>query len=99
MNVNKIAGEIIRTEALSRAQASAASETPAAPVAPARGADAVQISDEGRALAGNGSSTQSATSLDPSRADEIRSKILSGAYNSLGMADQVARAVIRSGDI
>ena len=99
MNVNKIAADIIRIDALRRAQDSVSPQTFGDPSAPVRGSDEVQISDAGRALAGDGTSAQSVTSLDPSRAEQIRSNILSGAYNSLGMADQVARAVIRSGDI
>jgi len=46
-----------------------------------------------------GTAKQATAPLDPQRADQIRSSILSGAYNSLKMADQVARAVIRSGDL
>jgi hypothetical protein len=59
----------------------------------------VQISDAGLALATDGTAAQASSQLDPARADQIRSNILSGAYNSLGMADQVARSVIRSGDL
>lgn len=99
MHIHKIAADIARTDALTRVQGSAAPQTAAEPVAPARGADAVQISDAGLALATNDAPAQKASSLDPARAEQIRSNILSGAYNSLGMADQVARAVIRSGDI
>jgi negative regulator of flagellin synthesis FlgM len=99
MHVNKIAADMVRTDALPRVQSAAVSEGPIDPVAPARGADAVQISDAGFALASDGASAPAASSLDPARADQIRSKVLSGAYNSLEMADQVARAVIRSGDL
>jgi anti-sigma28 factor (negative regulator of flagellin synthesis) len=69
------------------------------PIAPARGADAVQISDAGLALATDGTAAKASSSMDPSRVEQIRSNILAGAYNSLGMADKVARAVIRSGDL
>ncbi|HSU96844.1 MAG TPA: hypothetical protein VLI40_06410 [Gemmatimonadaceae bacterium] len=99
MHVNKIAADMVRTDALPRVQSAAVPEGPIDPVAPARGADAVQISDAGFALASDGASAPTASSLDPARADQIRSKVLSGAYNSLEMADQVARAVIRSGDL
>jgi hypothetical protein len=37
--------------------------------------------------------------LDQSRIDQIRSKILSGAYHSLATAEQVARHILQSGDI
>ena len=99
MNVNKIAGDSVRIDALKRAQASGNPQSAPEPASAARGSDAVEISDAGLALASDQTSTQSASSIDPSRADQIRSRILSGAYNSLGMADQVARAVIRSGDM
>ncbi len=99
MHLNKIAAEIARTDALQRAQGSASPQAPVEPAPAVRGADAVQISDAGLALASDGAAKPAASSLDPSRTDQIRSSILSGAYNSLEMADQVARAVIRSGDL
>jgi hypothetical protein len=99
MHVNKIAADIIRTDALQRVQGSGTPQAPVEPVPLARGADAVQLSDAGLALATSGTAKPAVSSLDPRRADHIRSSILSGAYNSLEMADQVARAVIRSGDL
>jgi negative regulator of flagellin synthesis FlgM len=99
MHVNKITADMIRTEALQRTPAAAATQAPVEPVPEARGADAVEISDAGLALASGRTTEQAASSLDPQRVDQIRSRILSGAYNSLEMADQIARAVIRSGDL
>jgi protein gp37 len=99
MHVNKIATDVIRAEALQRTQAPAAVQTPVEAVPPARAADAVEISDAGLALAGGETARQSVASLDPRRVDQIRSSILAGAYNSLEMADQVARALLRSGDL
>jgi anti-sigma28 factor (negative regulator of flagellin synthesis) len=98
MHVNKIAAGVA-ADAVQRTQQVASPQAPIDPVAPARGADAVQLSDAGLALASQGTSKEPIASLDPKRADQIRSSILSGAYNSLEMADQVARAVIRSGDL
>ena len=101
MQVNKSPGEIARTEAAQRTQQTVA-PTPATTEAPAavRRVDAVQISDVGRALSGNDADASSeAGALDPRRADEIRSRVLSGAYNSVEMADQVARSILRSGDL
>ena len=61
--------------------------------------DKVEISDAGRALAARGGDdTQSSSSLDPSRADQIRGRILSGAYNTLDVVDTVARRLLDSGD-
>jgi anti-sigma28 factor (negative regulator of flagellin synthesis) len=99
MHVNKIAADMIRAEALQRTQAPATVQTPVEAVPPARAADAVEISDAGLALAGGETARQPVASLDPQRVDQIRSSILSGAYNSLEMADQVARALMRSGDL
>lgn len=101
MQVNKTPGEIARTEAAQRAQqdvvpAPASTEAPAA----IRRVDAVQISDVGRALSGSDvEASDQADGLDPRRADEIRARVLSGAYDSVEMADQVARSILRSGDL
>lgn len=107
MQVNKVAGDVARTEAAQRTQQSGAAAAPQAAVeaiSEVRRVDEVEISDAGRALAGAGDTPDAATdlkasTLDPRRMDEIRSKILSGAYNSLEMADHVARALVRSGDL
>jgi negative regulator of flagellin synthesis FlgM len=60
--------------------------------------DRVQISDAGRALAAqaNGGAREA---LSPERVAEVRERILSGAYNSLDVVDQVARKMLASGDI
>jgi len=58
--------------------------------------DKVSISDAGRALAardGDG------VSLDPSRAANIRERVLSGAYDTLEVVDAVARRLLDSGDL
>lgn len=99
MHINKIAAGVVGPDALQRAQQVTSPQAPVDPVSPVRGADAVQISDAGFALANDGTAKQASAPLDPQRADQIRSSILSGAYNSLEMADHVARAVIRSGDL
>jgi hypothetical protein len=101
MQVNKTPGEIARTEASQRAQQTVA-PTPGTTEAPSavHRVDAVQISDMGRALSGNDADASGeAGALNPRRADEIRSRVLSGAYNSVEMADQVARSILRSGDL
>lgn len=60
--------------------------------------DKVQISDAGRALAAQGSENAHET-LTPERIAEVRERIMSGAYNSLEVVDQVARRMLASGDI
>jgi hypothetical protein len=99
MHVNKIAGGVGAAEALQRSQQVASPDSAVDAIAPTRGADAVELSAEGLAMANDANAGTASASLDPQRADQIRSKILAGAYNSLDMADQVARAVIRSGDL
>jgi negative regulator of flagellin synthesis FlgM len=64
--------------------------------------DKVQISDAGRALAARakgGSDSVSQSSLDPAKADRIRSRILSGAYDTVEVVDAVARRLISTGDV
>jgi hypothetical protein len=104
MQVNTPQGEAARTEAAHRAQhgvivlVTAARDS--APVSDVRRGDGVQISDAGLALSSTDGAADGAVSgVDSRHADEIRSKILSGAYNTLEVADQVARALIRSGDL
>lgn len=96
MQVNSSSGDVARTESVQR-PGSAGNAAAAAESAPAPRADQVDISDAARALAGD--TEAAAGDVDPRRADEIRAKILSGAYDSLAAADQVARAILRSGDI
>lgn len=103
MQVGNTSGEIARSEAVQRVQhgpqTSVAQNNPSG-IALVRRADEVEISDAARALsAGEDPSETQASALDPRRASEIRSKILSGAYNSAQMADQVARAILGSGEL
>ncbi len=60
--------------------------------------DKVEISDAGRALAAR-DDTAGATSMDPARADRIRGRILSGAYDTLEVVDAVSRRLLDSGDL
>ncbi len=62
---------------------------------PARG-DSVQISDAARALAGG---EQVGGPLTPERTQELRRKVLEGAYNSLNVVDHVAKRIIERGDV
>jgi len=101
MQVNKFAGEIARPDAVQKTTPAAPAATPerTAPDGPRRG-DGVEISDAGRALAGaSAESAPSSSTLDAKRVDDIRSKILSGAYNSLSVAHSVAQSILRSGDL
>jgi hypothetical protein len=60
--------------------------------------DKVSISDAGRALAARDSGPDGA-GLDPSRASQIRDRVLNGAYDTLEVVDAVARRLLRSGDL
>jgi anti-sigma28 factor (negative regulator of flagellin synthesis) len=60
--------------------------------------DSVQISDAGRSLAGRLDAEQNAE-LDPARVAELRTKVLTGAYNTLDVVDQVARRILTRGDL
>ncbi|MCC6243377.1 MAG: flagellar biosynthesis anti-sigma factor FlgM [Gemmatimonadaceae bacterium] len=60
--------------------------------------DSVQISDAGRSMAGR-MEQQQRDAFDPERVAELRSRVLTGAYNSLDVVDQVARRILSRGDI
>ena len=75
----------------------AAQPAPAAtPAAPRN--DSVQISDAGRALAGTEGGERTA-SLSGERVEQLRKKVLEGAYNSVQVVDQVAQRILSSGDL
>jgi negative regulator of flagellin synthesis FlgM len=56
--------------------------------------DSVQISSEGRRM-----QAQQAEATDPERVAELRNKVLTGAYNTLDVVDQVARRILTRGDL
>ena len=60
--------------------------------------DSVQISDAGRSLAGR-LERLDASAFDPARVAELRTKVLTGAYNTLDVVDQVARRILTRGDL
>jgi negative regulator of flagellin synthesis FlgM len=62
-------------------------------VRPSR-SDSVQISSEGRRM-----QAQQAEAFDPERIAELRTKVLTGAYNTLDVVDQVARRILTRGDL
>lgn len=64
------------------------------PAARAVKSDAVQISDAGRRL-----HTEQSNALDAERVAELRTKVLTGAYNTLDVVDQVARRILTRGDL
>ncbi|MBP6773062.1 MAG: flagellar biosynthesis anti-sigma factor FlgM [Gemmatimonadaceae bacterium] len=60
--------------------------------------DSVQISDAGRSLAGR-LEREKQDEVDPAKVAELRTKVLTGAYNTLDVVDQVARRIISRGDL
>lgn len=58
--------------------------------------DTVSISDEARALA-SGSPTQAASRIE--RVEDVRQRVLLGAYNTAEMAGEVARRILQRGDL
>ena len=74
-------------------------ESAAAPQARPARTDSVEISSAGRALAGAESVEGGPASLTPERLAELRQRVLEGAYNSVEIADQVARRILDRGDV
>lgn len=105
MRINGTGADIIRpdqTRELQRSQGEsslrkAASPQPSSPV---QRSDKVEISEAARKLAhGVEASASTRAELAPERVALIREKILSGAYNSLDVVEQVAKRMLASGDI
>lgn len=102
MKINSTPAETIRTEHIQGTRSTVGAEggvQATQPVAPVTRTDRVQISDAGRAMAAQMGEAQEAGALDPARAAEIRQRILTGAYNSVDMASDVARNILGSGDL
>jgi len=72
--------------------------SPVSPASPPKRSDQVQISDAGRAMAGELQGSESA-GLSAERTAELRRKVLEGAYNSMTVVDQVAQRILGRGDI
>ena len=82
---------------IQRSNAQQAKPKPYETPAPALRPDSVSISDAGRAMAAQ--AADNGSELTPERISQIKERILSGAYNSLEIVDQVARSMVASGDI
>ncbi|MCU0625260.1 MAG: flagellar biosynthesis anti-sigma factor FlgM [Gemmatimonadaceae bacterium] len=66
--------------------------------APSRRTDTVSFSEAGKALAGGAERTERGE-LSAARVEEVRQRLLGGAYNSAEMAEQVARRILERGDL
>ncbi|HET7275514.1 MAG TPA: flagellar biosynthesis anti-sigma factor FlgM [Longimicrobiaceae bacterium] len=72
----------------------------AQPVSAPQRPDQVEISEAGRALAAQiGTEAASAGALTGERVAEIRQRVLTGAYDSTAIVEEVARRMLSSGDI
>ena len=60
--------------------------------------DSVSISSDARELAAGATQTARAP-LAAARVDELRKKVLEGAYDQAGVVDQVAKRLLASGDV
>jgi len=92
----------VRPEPTRSSQSADAAETDAIRSVPstpssADRSDKVSISEAGRALAARKGGADRA-SFDPSRASQIRDRVLSGAYNTPEVVDALARRLLDSGD-
>ncbi len=95
MRINDIGVDYLKAEQLKGPAATENGPGDAAqPTVAPKQADTVRISDEARALA-RGDSGE----IGADRIDEIRTRILEGAYNSLDSVDQLARRLLSSGDL
>jgi negative regulator of flagellin synthesis FlgM len=100
MKINPVSSEVVRSDRARELQRSASERQQQAPrpAQPAQRGDQVQISEAGRALAAK-TADPVREALSPERVAEVRERILSGAYNSLEVVEQVARKMLASGDI
>lgn len=105
MRIADKGAEILRTDIIKQQPAKAPGSNAhevTQPIAPVKRADSVQISDAGRALSSRGAAAGAEApsgELGAERTAEIRRRVLEGAYNSLGVVDQVARRMLQSGDV
>ena len=95
MKVNGGSGGPIRPDAAQGTRSTAAEgagrqKQPAAPAQPGR-SDSVEISDAGRA--------KSVTGANAERLQEIRARVLQGAYDGDAVVAEVARRILDRGDV
>jgi hypothetical protein len=88
--------EVSRPDVRSRPQPESAPAAPA-PERPRR--DTVEFSDTARSLADSAEASAPRRTLSAERRDAIRQRLVEGAYNQLDLVDQVARRLLRSGDL
>ncbi|MEX2570313.1 MAG: flagellar biosynthesis anti-sigma factor FlgM [Gemmatimonadota bacterium] len=100
MKIYGNSSEVLRSDQARELQKSGNNRKESAPqpASPVDRGDKVQISDAGRALAAKAASGPRGE-LSAERVEQVRERIISGAYNSLEVVDQVARKLMASGDL
>lgn len=86
------------THGVSPAEPQPVSQVAPVPASGQGKSDSVQISAAGRSMAQRVELGQRAD-FDPERVAEVRTKVLTGAYNTLDVVDQVARRILTRGDV
>jgi len=94
MKINSYIDSLRTTPANTTAVPRPVQEVAPTPAARPVKSDSVQISDAGRRL-----NAEQRQAMDPERVAELRQKVLSGAYNTLDVVDQVARRILTRGDL
>ncbi len=94
MKINGYSDSLRPTPISNQAIQRPAQEVTQSPATKPAKSDSVQISDEARRL-----NADQRDALNPERVAELRQKVLTGAYNSLDVVDQVARRILTRGDL
>ncbi len=94
MKINGYSDSLRATPISNQAIQRPAQEVTQSPATKPVKSDSVQISDEARRL-----NADQRDALNPERVAELRQKVLTGAYNSLDVVDQVARRILTRGDL
>ncbi|HEY8484280.1 MAG TPA: flagellar biosynthesis anti-sigma factor FlgM [Longimicrobiales bacterium] len=102
MRIDGLNPELIRSlfgRVVRGPQLSGDSAQPAQEAREAERADRVEISDEARALAAQEQAAAGTEGLSPERLALIRQRIREGVYDSPEVVAQVARELLRRGDV
>jgi len=101
MTINHVLPSQIRASGVQRPKGEDDSRVSKDPdESPSRGrTDSVEISPEGRVLASRSQGAGEGQALSPERLEEVRGRIHDGTYDSPEVAEDVARQILRSGDL
>lgn len=103
MTIQPLSGEPVGSKAARRTEEAGRGGEAVAPVSPVvrpESADRVEISAEGQVRAREAGIVGSQVDpLDPRRLDAIRLRMQEGGYDAPGIAEEVARRIMDSGDL